>query len=280
MEYFLEKVFHRNALIMFKKIAPHPALDKNIEYYWIEESIDSKEIILPDGSMFIVFNLANPLTSVENNGIKHTINQEGYIIGPHKSYFTFENKSERKIIGIKFHHGTPFHLVKTSMSHFVDQVIRLENVINGKAISTLSKLISAKSLYGIKSILDSFLLSSIDRSKINPTVMKTIHDIGKYDHSISIKELSQNLNVSQKHLINLFKDQVGLSPKFFQRIVKFQGVISMVKNGNTFDWPELAYRFGYYDQAHLINDFKYFSGCSPKYYLKNNIVDGQRLWLQ
>jgi AraC-like DNA-binding protein len=86
-------------------------------------------------------------------------------------------------------------------------------------------------------------------------------------HMWTIRDLSQKTGITQKHLITLFKKYVGLSPKMFSRIYKFQRVIHLIEEQKKVDWSMLAYECGYFDQAHFIKEFQAFSGINPAAYL-------------
>ena len=65
----------------------------------------------------------------------------------------------------------------------------------------------------------------------------------------------------------MFAEEVGLTPKLFGRIVRFQQVLRVIDSGKRVTWARLAATSGYYDQAHFINDFRAFSGINPTAYL-------------
>jgi AraC-like DNA-binding protein len=65
----------------------------------------------------------------------------------------------------------------------------------------------------------------------------------------------------------MFTDEVGLTPKRFLRVLRFQGVIASVASQSSVDWSDLALGSGYYDQAHFTHDFRAFSGMTPATYL-------------
>lgn len=74
---------------------------------------------------------------------------------------------------------------------------------------------------------------------------------------------------SQKHLIALFKKHIGTTPKYFQRIYRFKKVLDQIHSKkNKTDWSETVYDHNYFDQAHFIKEFRYFSGLSPEKYLE------------
>ena len=70
-----------------------------------------------------------------------------------------------------------------------------------------------------------------------------------------------------------------MSPKVLHRINKFIKVIDLLQKQALINWPQIANECQYYDQAHLINDFKTFSGLSPKKYYENENATGLRVRL-
>ena len=68
--------------------------------------------------------------------------------------------------------------------------------------------------------------------------------------------------------IKIFKEHVGVTPKVFLKIIRFQKALQEIETHKTVNWTSIAFESGYYDQAHFINDFKEFSGFTPNQYLK------------
>ena len=77
------------------------------------------------------------------------------------------------------------------------------------------------------------------------------------------------IGYSQRHFNQLFADEVGLTPKRFLRVRRFQRVIASVAGRESVDWADLALRCGYYDQSHFVHDFRSFSGLTPAAYLSH-----------
>jgi AraC-like DNA-binding protein len=81
--------------------------------------------------------------------------------------------------------------------------------------------------------------------------------------ALDIGSLTCALGYSRRHVIALFRDQVGLPPKLASRIVRFDRLVRHLRGGGRGTWAELALEFGYYDQAHLAREVKEFSGVTP-----------------
>jgi AraC-like DNA-binding protein len=85
-----------------------------------------------------------------------------------------------------------------------------------------------------------------------------------------VKAVAADMNVSERTVQKEYKKQFGFTSKEKQRHQRFLKTISEVQSSQTkVDWQDIAYRFGYYDQSHLIQDFNYYLGVSPEQYLKS-----------
>jgi methylphosphotriester-DNA--protein-cysteine methyltransferase len=65
----------------------------------------------------------------------------------------------------------------------------------------------------------------------------------------------------------LFREQIGMPPKLYCRLQRFQNMLKQIASGSSVDWAQLALAAGYCDQAHLVHEFRDFSGLSPTAYL-------------
>jgi AraC-like DNA-binding protein len=85
---------------------------------------------------------------------------------------------------------------------------------------------------------------------------------------VCVGDLARHIGLSQRRLIELFSAEVGMTPKLFARVRRFQRAIAMVGQVTTPDWAGVALVCNYYDQSHLIRDFRAFCGLSPGEYLR------------
>jgi methylphosphotriester-DNA--protein-cysteine methyltransferase len=81
--------------------------------------------------------------------------------------------------------------------------------------------------------------------------------------AVPIRRIANEVGWSHKHLIARFKRQVGLRSKTAARLVRFDGVWRGLDARRPLDWGQLARDAGYADQAHLIRDFRQFTGTTP-----------------
>ena len=84
--------------------------------------------------------------------------------------------------------------------------------------------------------------------------------------SLSVRETARELGISERRLHLVFSEDVGLSPKQWSRVRRFQRALCALYKGVDMRWAELAITCGYADQAHFSRDFRRFSGVDPTTY--------------
>ncbi|MFK5856626.1 MAG: helix-turn-helix domain-containing protein [Bacteroidota bacterium] len=264
---------------MITKIHPHPCLDHLIEYYWIEKNGSSSVRVLPDGSTSIIFNIGGEIRITDSNGNKKTYT-DNLIIGAQKKYIVLQTIKQTNIIGIKFKQGEAFHFFNIPMAQFTDGIANLSDVLTDEN-NTLGKgLINASTEDEVARILDYYFFINVEAQTSASVVVKSvINKVQASESPVLIKDICETENISNKHLISLFNKKVGLSPKLLYRINKFTKVIELLQVKTNVNWPQIAYECNYYDQAHLINEFKNFSGLLPSEYYKNKNAIGLRVLL-
>jgi len=84
----------------------------------------------------------------------------------------------------------------------------------------------------------------------------------------AVEHLASRAGVGKRRLQRLFNEYVGASPKWVIRRYRLHELIEAMNSGRRLDWAQVALELGYFDQAHLINDFKSIFGYSPTEYMK------------
>jgi AraC-like DNA-binding protein len=113
-------------------------------------------------------------------------------------------------------------------------------------------------------LLDQFLLRRLDRGpRPAPEVGWAWQRLNATGGAVAIGELAREVGWSHKHLIARFRQQVGMAPKTAARLLRFNGVWRHLDAGRPLDWGLVAAETGYADQAHLIREFRQFTGTTP-----------------
>ena len=98
-------------------------------------------------------------------------------------------------------------------------------------------------------------------------VSSALEMFGEKQAGPRVREVAKTVGLSQRRFIQVFKEEVGMTPKLFTRIQRFQQTRTLIQQNPLPDWTTLALDFGYFDQSHFIREFLEFSGLSPTDYV-------------
>jgi AraC-like DNA-binding protein len=92
--------------------------------------------------------------------------------------------------------------------------------------------------------------------------------------AVPVGTLAERVGSSRRHLVARFREQVGLSPKTFARVVRFSRAVALIHSGERRSFVGIAHECGYFDQAHMIREFREFAGTTPAEFAGRVISDG------
>lgn len=253
--------------MIFKRIAPPADLEKIIECYWIVENDDPtphQQKIIPDGFCEIIFHYRDPyricLTDTWEQQSMHLL--AGQISG----HFFLENTGRAGIIGIKVKPAALTHLFNLDMHLLTDKVLDLPLAL-GNRLQPLEQDLRNTSDHDEMVILlnDHFRkILSAANYQVSP-VDQAVDLIFARKGMLAVADMVQSIGLSERQLERLFKKFIGLSPKFYTRIIRFSTIFELIQQEDP-GWAGLAYESGFYDQSHFIRNFKAFTGEDPSRY--------------
>jgi AraC-like DNA-binding protein len=227
---------------------------------------------LPDGGVNLVIELndrtVNTIFPDEGLKKKHEV-KKAWISGLQKQAILYKNNTDSTIISVRFTTGGFFCLTKIPVTAIDHIGVEAEDLLGTSFSHLYQRIINASSCAEMFALIENYFLQySMDHN--------TEHEIVRFiDGNIErpIDWLVHKSGYSQKHVIHLLKKHTGFSPKYLQRLHRFQLVVKEVQaQKSKVDWFSVVQRYGYYDQAHLIKDFSHFSGISPTDYVNSQIA--------
>jgi AraC-like DNA-binding protein len=257
-----------------------PPLDGFVDALWqvCGQATYTVERILPAGSVELMITLgpAHHLLDPQQPG-RRTAFRDAWVAGLQQRWLIAE--SERtNLIAVRLKPLGARLLFGGCAAELGDRVIPLDTVIGPAASALRQRLLDSPSLEDRFRVLERFVL---ERVLAAPPVPRWIgHAVATIERShgrTRIAALGQTLGVSERHLERRFREQVGLGPKRYARLLRFAGVIDRLRRVETMPWTEVALELGYYDQSHLIRDFRTFAGASPEEFLRRRAPDGTSL---
>jgi AraC-like DNA-binding protein len=252
---------------------PQPPLSEFVEVMWYYDGYQlphAKERLLPTGTMEMVFNLREDRTWLyggENADKVHTF-RGSILSGVHSKFFVIDTTVETSTLGVHFRPGGAFPFFDLPAGELHNVHLWLETLWGTAADDVRTQLLEARSPEARFRILENALLAqaagAFDR---HPAVAFALKEFRSVPHTRTIADVTGQTGFSPRRFIQVFNEEVGLTPKLFCRVLRFQKVLRLIKKGQTVDWADLAASCGYFDQAHFIHDFRGFSGLNPSAYL-------------
>jgi AraC-like DNA-binding protein len=214
--------------------------------------------------MQIILNLSGSyLTDCGEDGKADRRLPPAIIVGTRARYAVVDTADMEESIGILLQPGGFAGLFRERADLFFERSIGLEEVWAGTSMT--DRLCEVRTPVEKLKTLEVFLAGHLrPTSRRSELVDQAMHLFREKDFRIA--ECARSVGVSERRLSQVFREQVGLSPKMWCRIHRFQSTVRALHNGVDVPWAELALHCGYYDQSHFANDFRAFSGINPSTY--------------
>jgi AraC-like DNA-binding protein len=171
-------------------------------------------------------------------------------------------------MGVQFRPGGAFAFFGGSAREFENAHISLADIWGADAHRLHQRLVQAPTPEDKIAILFRAMVERHRDCERHPAVTLALSRFARAPHRTSVRAIAREAEVSAKRLIHLFAEQVGMTPKLYLRVSRFQRVLARVYAAPSVDWMEEVERHGYYDQPHFIREFREFSGFTPTEYFR------------
>jgi AraC-like DNA-binding protein len=258
---------------MFLSRRPQPPLDTAIHMIWIVEGSAAPnrlERVLPTGTAQLIVNLAEDATRRYDaeRQLRCETRSGTILAGPQSRFSVIDTREQEWVAGVAFRPGGTVRFMPTPASLTRDLDVDLADLWPRALAGTLrERLLAAPDALGRLANLEQALLESWRESAAHAAVTYAVGAIAARPDVVSMAQVATAIGMSSKRFIERFTREVGLTPKRFCRILRFQRAVADARARDHVDWAEVAADGGYYDQSHLIHDFRDFTGLTPRGYL-------------
>ncbi|MBV9230281.1 MAG: AraC family transcriptional regulator [Chloroflexi bacterium] len=255
------------------RFLPSFPLSTYIEAFCLYEGdvpLYTKERCLPTGSMAVVINLGHDTLRVADpeHADQFQSFHGGVLTGAFSRYSVIDPTTMVTTMSICFKPGGARLFLPMPASEMTNQVVDLFTLWGTAAFDLRHHLKAAQTRTEMVRLLERFLLAHLAWERTpHPAIPFALTSFQLEKERRSISEVTAQLGMRPKRFIHLFEEAIGLTPKVFCRLHRFQEVLHMIENGQRISWTDLALDCGYFDQAHFIHDFQAFSGLTPQAYL-------------
>ena len=227
------------------------------------------ERLLPDGSMELVINLREDEIRVYDRRDLNRFErlEAAALVGSHSEYFVIDTAEQDCVMGVHFRPGGAFPFMRLPACELHGQHVSMRELWGGFARELRDRVLGARTIEQRFDVLEAALTARVARPLAHhPAVAYALREFCD-GGTRTVAEVIDTTGLSARRFIELFKQQVGMPPKQYCRVRRFQRVISGLGPPPSVDWATVAAENGYFDQAHLIHEFRAISGLSPGEYL-------------
>jgi AraC-like DNA-binding protein len=243
---------------------PGPSLADRIECFWFAEDSAAgmgqaePERILPDGCIEWIFHLGRPYADGQGR-----LQPSSFVVGPTTAPLSIAPTGAVATLGVRFRPGGARGLLPP-LERLAGAFPTSEEAFDAGGRRVAEEVGNARGFASRQAVLETFLQKRLGRTRSrDPRVSAAIGLILSFRGRASISGIARRLGCSPRQLEREFGAGVGLTPKALSRIVRFQNLLRLAGRRPDASWADLAARCGYADQAHLVREFKAFSGATP-----------------
>lgn len=230
------------------------------------------ERLIPDGLVSLVIELDGNDRYIYDNTSFEAIQtcRHSWLSGMHNRYISISAIPKTELIGVRFKAGGLFPFVNADVYRIFNKVVDASEYFPDSIDSLRTSLIKAEPETKLER-LEQWLLEHFRyKEGVNSAIEHACERIVADPTVSTLEQIREDVPYSEKQFIHNFKHQVGITPKVFQRIVRFNQILPKIQEKETIEWAEISEDCGYFDQPHFIRDFKQFSGFNPSEFLDSS----------
>jgi AraC-like DNA-binding protein len=258
--------------------APPPPLVGLVDFFWSlrDAPSHSRECVIPSGTLELVINLhedefrIHRPSSLGGQGARF---RGAIASGAYQRAFVVETRAHASIIGVHFESGGAASVLGVPAGELANQHVELEALWGRRAVALREQLCAAASSAERFRILEQALIERLARASSVRSLRSAQRDVAFAlrrlgEPGVGVGDVAKQLQLSHRRFIERFTDQVGMTPKRYSRVLRFQRALALVTGRETPPWTQIASECGYFDQAHLCHDWTEFTGFSPEEFVR------------
>lgn len=259
----------------YSELLPSPQLRQLIRCYWFLQiganGSDAPERIVPDGSVDLVFHLQGRGRQVI--GESQIIQPVSLVAATFDGPIFIRPEPGAVMIGVRFQPGGATPLLGSSIEPFRNQIVPFDAFGEIPSRELHGLLSIDLPVAGCADVLNDHFERKLRHSRIDQRALSTVQAMVRAGGGSSVESLASMSGASARTVERWFRVLTGVGPKRLSRILRFQRLLRLLGDGR--DWARRALVAGYYDQAHLIREFRTLAGTTPATFAaeENRLVD-------
>jgi AraC-like DNA-binding protein len=225
------------------------------------------ERVVPDGAVRIVVNLGDAPSGGNGPGFVTEA------IGPSSSPAMVRLRGRMHGVSVTLRAGAAAAVLGVPAGHLAESVVSLDDLGGRRPVRGLVERLAEQPDDDERiRLLQSWLIESVrrQRASIDRTAVGVLQRIVHTSGRASVGELSAGAGLGERRLQQLFQAHIGLAPRTWRRLARLHGCIRALRSRSA-GWADVAAVHGFYDQSHLIREFRDLCGCTPAEFLRQAI---------
>lgn len=235
----------------YQEFRPSPRLAAHIECFWLHSSDEQVPCfrVMPDGCADIIFERPG---GSRGRGL--------IAVGTMTQAQSFALRARQFTLGARFHPGMASRFLRVAGPEIVDGFIALEDAWGAARTRHLAEQLAES--FSSREAIARIEAALGEPPALNP-IEKALAWLVENRGQVPVEDLADSASLSPRQFRRICFERTGLTPKRLARVLRFRQALAHTGKGRPADWAQVALDCGYYDQAHLINEFREFSGFAP-----------------
>lgn len=262
---------------MFWHHVPSRPLGDFVELFWLYDGMpgaNGRERLLPTGTVELVIGLRDDTGCIypRDRDDDPLVFRGPAVCGPHAEYFAIDSVSTITVIGVHFKPGGAFPFLGVPAGELQNRHVSLDDLWGSYADEVHTRVLEAPTPEGkIRALEEGLLGRLLQPLERHGAVDFALREFSRPTTRL-VSDVTSQIGMSSRRFADRFRDEVGLTPKLFCRVRRFQDALRRVHRREQVDWADVALDCGYFDQSHFNHDFRAFAGLSPSAYLASHTL--------
>jgi AraC-like DNA-binding protein len=274
---------HHEVTLLYLEHTPAPPLNRFVRAIWYARAPQPghrRERILPTGNTQVLINLACDYLHDSSEGETRQNTPPSVVAGGRSVYEIIHTADLADLIGIVFEPGRFPVFASDAADLFSNRFVDLEDVWGLQARSLRDRLRELTTPQQRLLCFERFLTEVFAARILRPRPLHHCavdYALRRFAHApslVTVRDVARGTGWSERRFSQVFREQVGFSPKVWCRIRRFQRAMEQLHAGVDLPWSKLALDCGFYDQSHFANEFRAFSGIDATTY----VAGGRTPW--
>ncbi len=228
------------------------------------------ERIVPTGHVFVIFEFDHiPRYTYDNETLKPLKTfSKVWVSGTHRNFLSISAHPHSEMLVVQFKPTGAFPFIHLPVQELRDKVVAAEEIFGKEILAVRDELLQAQSPQAKFELAATWLTNRFDSKKEAPAYLLAFTERLQKEAVPNLNTIIDSYPATQKQLIAHFKKYVGLTPKYYLRILRFNEILKKIHQKEKVPWTEIAYSCDYSDQSHFIKEFFLFSGFNPQEFIK------------